>query len=94
VADDPIVWFDPGRAEFPIASMRPREVRGRVIALAGAMQRWLYARWQWLRPRTVPCAVAALGMLAVLASADYLAHHEADHARIARPAVHVDLAAR
>jgi hypothetical protein len=94
VVNDRIVLFDHSRAEFPIASVRPRQVRGRVIALAGALQRWLDARWQWLRPRTVPCAVAALGMLAVLASADYLAHYQDDQVQVARPSVPIDLAAR
>jgi len=55
-------------------------VHARVIALASDLRSWLAARWQWLRPRTVPCAVAGLGMMAVLASADYLAHQHVQHA--------------
>jgi hypothetical protein len=39
------------------------------------------ARWAWFRPRTVPCAVAGLGMVAVIASAHYLAHPH-DDARV------------
>jgi len=69
-----IVLFDHGPAEFPVATARPRELRARAIALAAHLQLWLRARWAWFRPRTVPCAVAALGMIAVLASANYLAH--------------------
>jgi hypothetical protein len=64
-----------GPAEFPVAMMRPREARGRAVAAVAALQRWLVARWQWVRPRTMPCVVAGLGMLAVIAAADYLAHH-------------------
>jgi len=71
-----IVLFDHGPAEFPVASMRPRETRGRIVAAVASLQAWLVARWQWLRPRSVPCAVAALGMIAVLAAANYLAHYQ------------------
>jgi len=92
-----VVLFDGigGAAEFPVATARPREPRARLIALVGELERWLAARWQWLRPRSVPCAVAALGMIAVLAAANYLAHYENDgwcpaHGRV----IHVDLADR
>jgi hypothetical protein len=63
-----------GPTEFPVATLRPR-ARGRAVAAVAAFQRWLLARWQWFKPRTMPCVVAALGMLAVIAAADYLAHH-------------------
>jgi len=88
-----LALFDRGAAEFPVATARPREARARAIALAGALQRWLVARWQWLRPRTVPCAVAGLGMLAMIEAADYLTHIHEDAAPSAR-IVHVDLAPR
>ena len=67
--------FDLGPAEFPMATMRPREARGRAVAAVAALQRWLVARWVWFKPRSMPCVVAGLGMLAVIAAADYLAHH-------------------
>jgi hypothetical protein len=67
--------FDHGPAEFPMATIRPREARGRAVAAVAALQRWLLARWQWFKPRSMPCVVAGLGMLAVIAAADYLAHH-------------------
>jgi hypothetical protein len=67
--------FDHGRAEFPVATLRPREARGRAVAAIAAFERWLLARWQWFKPRTLPCAVAALGLVAIVAAADYLAHH-------------------
>ncbi len=86
-----LVLFDRGGAEFPIATMRPREPRARAIAIVGALQRWLVARWQWLRPRTVPCAVAGLGMFAMIEAADYLTHVHEDAAPPAR-IVHIDLA--
>jgi len=88
-----LVLFAHGPAEFPVATARAREPRGRVIALAGALQRWFAERWQWLRPRTVPVAFAALGMVAVIKSADYLAHYQDDAAPSVQ-AVHVDLAPR
>ncbi|HEY5945978.1 MAG TPA: hypothetical protein VIV40_10835 [Kofleriaceae bacterium] len=80
-------------AELPVAALRPREARGRMIALVAALQSWLVARWQWLRPRSVPCAVAALGMIAVVASANYLAHYNED-ANDAPASVRIDLAPR
>jgi len=64
-----------GPSEFPLATIRPRETRGHAVAAIGALQRWLLARWQWFKPRTMPCVVAGLGMMAVIAAADYLAHH-------------------
>jgi len=69
------VAFDHGPVEFPLATIRPRETRGRAIAAMAALQRWLVARWVWFKPRTMPCVVAGLGMMAVIAAADYLAHH-------------------
>jgi hypothetical protein len=61
--------------EFPMATIRPREARGRAVAAVAALRRWVLARWQWFKPRSMPCVVAGLGMLAVIAAADYLAHH-------------------
>jgi hypothetical protein len=72
-SEEALVLFDQA-AEFPVATAVPREPRARAIAAIAALQRWLGARWSWLRPRTVPCAVAGLGMFAVLAATDYLAH--------------------
>lgn len=69
------VAFDHGPTEFPVATMRPREARGQAIAAVAAFQRWLVARWQWFKPRTLPCVVAALGLVAIVAAGDYLAHH-------------------
>jgi hypothetical protein len=88
-----LALFDHGPTEFPVATVRPHEPRARLIALAGGLQRWLVARWQWFRPRTVPVAVAALGMIAVLKSADYLAHYHGDPAPHVR-VVHIDFAPR
>jgi hypothetical protein len=88
-----LVSFDHGPAEFPVAALRPREARARVVALVAALQRWLVARWRWFKPRTIPCAVACLGMIAVMVSADYLAHYKSDAHHPARPA-HIQLAPR
>jgi hypothetical protein len=89
-----IVAFDHGPAEFPVATVRPRETRGRAVAALADLQRWMMARWNWFKPRTVPCAVAALGMLAVIASADYLAHHMDQNPPQTQKILHVDIAAR
>lgn len=67
--------FDHGPAEFPVATMRPREARGQAVAAVAAFQRWLLARWQWFKPRTLPCVVATLGLFAMIGAGDYLAHH-------------------
>jgi hypothetical protein len=96
VVNTEIVLFDHGPAEFPTATAVPREARARAIAVAADLKRWLLARWDWFRPRSVPCAVACLGMLATLKSAEYLAHQH--HAASSAPAhahvVHVQIAPR
>jgi len=89
-----IVLFDQPQAEFPIATVRPRELRARAIALVVDLQLWFVRRWEWLKPRAVPCAVAGLGMIAVLASADYLAHHYQDDGAKTPSYVQIDLANR
>ena len=89
-----IVLFDHGPAEFPVATARPREARAWLVALAGSFSRWLAARWQWFRPRTVPCAVAALGMIAVLASANYLAHYKEECVKQTPSVAHIEIAPR
>lgn len=89
-----IVAFDHGPVEFPVASVRPREARGRAVAALADLQRWLAARWAWFKPRSVPCAVAGLGMLAVIASADYLAHHMDQGGTHKPTVVRVDLGPR
>jgi hypothetical protein len=84
------VLFDHGSAEFPVATTVPRETRARAVALVAGLQRWLADRWAWLRPRTVPVAVAGLGMLGILAFSDYLTHvHDSGPAP---RAVHIDVA--
>jgi hypothetical protein len=74
-----IVAFDHGPVEFPIAIVRPREPGARALALVGDLRRWLFDRWSWLRPRTIPVLVAAVGTMFVLMSADYLAHPHTAH---------------
>ncbi len=87
--------LDKAAAEFPLATVRAREPRAQLLGLVGGLQRWLAARWQWLRPRSVPCAVAGLGMMAVLASADYLAHYKEDCVKThAASAAHIEVAPR
>ena len=62
--------FDKGR-ELPVATLRraPHSTFARMI---GELQQWLAARWSWLRPRTLPVAVAIAGMFAVIGAVDYL----------------------
>jgi len=75
--DDQTVIFQAGPVEFPVATLRPHDPGSHARALAGGLVRWVAAKWAWLRPRTVPVMVAALGLYAVLQSADYLRHVKA-----------------
>jgi len=65
-----IVIFDRGN-ELPRATLVATTAMGRLRA-------WLFERWRWLSPRAVPVMVAAVGMILVLISADYLAHFHGD----------------
>ena len=80
-AHNEIVIFDHRPAEFPLATALPRAPKARVLAALGHLHRWLGARWEWLKPRTVPVIVAAIGMIFVLLSADYLAHAHGNQQR-------------
>ncbi|MBX3160926.1 MAG: hypothetical protein KF773_33505 [Deltaproteobacteria bacterium] len=62
--------FDQTPRELPVATVH---TRGRA-AVAAALQRWLAAKWTWLRPRSVPVLVAFVGMLAVVGSVNALTH--------------------
>ena len=61
--------FDQPPSELPVARLHQR---GHLPAIPQALAAWFAARWQWLRPRTVPVIVAFIGMCAVMASAHYL----------------------
>jgi hypothetical protein len=61
--------FDQPPAELPVATLRPRDSGAQLVLDARG---WLATRWQWLRPRAIPVAVAFAGMLCVLVSASYL----------------------
>jgi hypothetical protein len=90
-----IMLFDSSPAELPVATVRSSEPRARAVALLGGLHQWLRARWQWFRPRTVPVAVAALGMFAMLEAAQYLAHATGEPTcSMMQSPVHVGLAAR
>lgn len=41
-------------------------------SIAESIGVWFAARWQWFRPRMIPVAVAALGMVGMLRAVDYL----------------------
>jgi hypothetical protein len=68
------VIFHTGPAEFPIATVVPHDSASFARVATADLGRWFTTKWMWLRPRTVPVIVAALGLVAVLASADYLRH--------------------
>lgn len=72
-----IVIFDRGN-ELPRATLVAHTAMGRLRA-------WLFERWRWLSPRAVPVVVAAIGMIFMLISADYLAHFHGD------PSVHYSI---
>lgn len=89
-----ILTFDHGPTEFPVAVVRPRDHGSRARAAVGDLHRWFLARWAWFKPRSAPLIVATLGMLAVVWSADYLAHHLDQPTPKASHILHVDLAHR
>jgi hypothetical protein len=66
------VIFERFHAELPVATLVAHDARSRSRALLGGLATWLLARWQWLRPRTVPVIASAIGALLVIAAADYL----------------------
>lgn len=50
-----------------------RRAPGSTVELvASDLRRWLAARWQWFKPRTIPVTVAFVGMLGVLQAVEYL----------------------
>ena len=61
--------FDQPPAELPVATLRPRDSGAQLLL---DVRTWLASKWRWLKPRSIPVAVAFAGMLAVLASASYL----------------------
>ncbi len=58
--------------ELPIATILER--RPTAASVAAGLRTWIAARWSWLRPRTIPVAVAVLSMVGMLRAVDYLAH--------------------
>lgn len=73
--------------ELPVATVR-RTSRTKVELLAEGLAQWFVARWQWLRPRTIPVTVAFVGMLAVIQSVNYLSTPPA--ASVATASIKVD----
>jgi hypothetical protein len=63
--------FSTAPAELPVAVLRSRAPTIRIRAM---LAQWRISSWTWLRPRAVPFVVAVLGLVAVLASQDYLRH--------------------
>ncbi len=68
--DEPVI-FQTGPVELTMAILRSRTTSVRIRAM---LAQWRSSSWSWLRPRTVPVMVAALGLVAVLASQNYLRH--------------------
>ena len=72
--------FDAPR-ELPVATVR-RAPAPVVARLAGAFAAWLGARWQWLRPRSIPVLVAALSLVALVNAVNYLGRAHAVSAQV------------
>jgi hypothetical protein len=68
--DNGSMLFDQPR-ELPVATVHraPGSIGSRI---AGALQRWIAARWSWLSPRMVPVIVAAIGLVLVVNAVNYL----------------------
>ena len=82
------VVFDHGPKEFPVATLRPREPGARAAALVWGFERWLVARWQWMRARSIPLIVATAGAVAMMVSADMVApSQECPHVSASAPQV-------
>jgi hypothetical protein len=64
-----VMIFDQPPAELPVATLRPRDTAAQLLL---DLRGWLDSKWRWLKPRSIPVAVAFAGMLGVLASAAYL----------------------
>jgi hypothetical protein len=64
--------FAERRAALPVALLLPRRGEGRPTVLTGAFQRWLAARWMWVKPRFIPLLVATMGLLGVMNARHYL----------------------
>ncbi|MBA3453892.1 MAG: hypothetical protein H0T42_12425 [Deltaproteobacteria bacterium] len=65
------------KGELPVATVR-RAPGSQVDLVASDLRRWLAARWQWFKPRTIPVAVAFVGMLGVLQAVSYLSQPAED----------------
>jgi hypothetical protein len=74
--------------ELPVATVR-RAPGSPVELLASDLKRWIAARWRWFKPRTIPVAVAFVGMLGVIESMNQLSQPPAETA--ATVAVHLVL---
>jgi hypothetical protein len=61
--------FDAHPAELPVAELRSKTW---AASLRSRLRGKLLARWQWMRPRLLPLAVATAGAFALLGAADYL----------------------
>ena len=75
-----VMLFDAPR-ELPVATMR-RGPASATARLTGALVAWLDARWAWLKPRTIPVVVAAIGMVAVINAVNYLSSAHAVSAQV------------
>jgi len=57
-------------ASLPMATLRATASHARHRMLVGDLQRWLIARWAWLRPRCIPILVACAAVPTMLALVD------------------------
>lgn len=64
--------FD-GALDLPTARLLPSRAQPRYRTVSQDLRHWLEHRWAWLRPRSVPMAVALASLFAVLGAAKYLA---------------------
>lgn len=74
------------RAWFARSPILPTATVLRAPTMSNALLGWLVARWAWFKPRSIPFAVAFVGMIAILAATNALtemAHHEEPAAPIA-----------
>jgi hypothetical protein len=74
----PPAAFDAGGdgtpAGLPTATLHAVAHQSRQRLLLGDFQRWLFDRWAWLRPRSIPLLVACAALPGMLALADAIKH--------------------
>jgi hypothetical protein len=77
-------------AALPTATLRAA-AQPRHRMLLGDLQRWLFERWAWIRPRGIPLLVACAALPGMIALADLVKHPAGRIHRDMRLRVHIEV---